>query len=265
MEYLKIWTSYAEALGPLSDAERGRLFTAMLQYAAGGELPGLSGNEKYVWPMAKLDIDRARAECERLREAGGRGGRPKKAEVSTEKPEVFNSKPEVFTEKPEVSSEKPPETYKEKKSKVTEEDNTHSATDCPTTHARAWFDPEHPGEPYDMAWMTSDAARRAIAQRIINTVLKTMRSNDEPYLLDVLEQAMRCEINPARLLYMAKGNVTTTGWMADIIREIHARGEHFGYGGLDELDDAWPERHELELAVAKLQRMQDGGQKAVSG
>lgn len=257
MEYLKIWTSYAEALGPLSDAERGRLFTAMLQYAAGGELPGLSGNERYVWPMAKLDIDRARAECERLREAGGRGGRPKKAEVSTEKPEVF-------TEKPEVSSEKPPETYKEKKSNVKEEDNTHIGTDCPTT-ARAWFDPEHPGEPYDMAWMTSDAARRAIAQRIINTVLKTMRSNDEPYLLDVLEQAMRCEINPARLLYMAKGNVTTTGWMADIIREIHARGEHFGYGGLDELDDAWPERHELELAVAKLQRMQSGGPKAVSG
>jgi len=265
MEYLKIWTSYAEALGPLSDAERGRLFTAMLHYAAGGELPGLSGNEKYVWPMAKLDIDRARAECERLREAGGRGGRPKKAEVSTEKPEVFNSKPEVFTEKPEVSSEKPPETYKEKKSNVKEEDNTHSVTDCPTTHARAWFDPEHPGEPYDMAWMTSDAARRAIAQRIINSALKTMMPSDEPHLLDVLEEAMRCGITPARLVQMAKGYHQTAGWMAEIIQEIHARGEHFGYGGLDELDDAWPERHELELAVAQLQRMQDGGQKAVSG
>ena len=79
MKYLKVFTDFAEAIEPLSEAERGRLFTAMLQYASTGETAELKGAERFVWPTAKQNIDRTRAEAERNAACGSKGGRPKKA------------------------------------------------------------------------------------------------------------------------------------------------------------------------------------------
>lgn len=78
MRYLKVFTDFAEAIEPLSEAERGRLFTAMLQYASTGETAELKGAERFVWPTAKQNIDRTRAEAERNAACGSKGGRPKK-------------------------------------------------------------------------------------------------------------------------------------------------------------------------------------------
>ena len=45
MKYLKVWTDFAKVLSPLKDDEVGRLFLAMLNYAATGEEPsGFAGN-----------------------------------------------------------------------------------------------------------------------------------------------------------------------------------------------------------------------------
>ena len=41
----------------LTDAERGRLFTAMLEYARTGEAPKLGGNERYIWGTVRKIID----------------------------------------------------------------------------------------------------------------------------------------------------------------------------------------------------------------
>ena len=79
MKYLKVYTDFAEAMEALSDAERGRLFMSMLQYASTGEAGTLSGAERFVWPIAKQNIDRAQAELEKKAENGRKGGRPKKA------------------------------------------------------------------------------------------------------------------------------------------------------------------------------------------
>ena len=78
MKYLKVFTDFAEAIEPLSEAERGRLFTAMLQYASTGETAELKGAERFVWPTAKQNIDRTRVEAERNAACGSKGGRPKK-------------------------------------------------------------------------------------------------------------------------------------------------------------------------------------------
>lgn len=67
MKYLKVFTDFEEAIGPINDAEAGRLFRAMLKYARTGETPQFSGNERYVWPTAKLHIDREAAFCEKQR------------------------------------------------------------------------------------------------------------------------------------------------------------------------------------------------------
>jgi len=70
MEYLKIFTDFAQSVEALDDAERGRLFMAMLAYADRGEEPALPGNERFVWPTARLHIDREAAFCEKQRERG---------------------------------------------------------------------------------------------------------------------------------------------------------------------------------------------------
>lgn len=84
MEYLKIWTSFRESISPLNDAEKGRLFDAMLLYAETGELPDFKGNERYIWPTAKQAIDRAAQKAETLRQNGNKGGRPPKPNETKE-------------------------------------------------------------------------------------------------------------------------------------------------------------------------------------
>lgn len=58
MKYIKVFIDFADTLAPLGDAERGRLFTAMLEYARTGEVPQLTGNERFIWGAAKQAIDR---------------------------------------------------------------------------------------------------------------------------------------------------------------------------------------------------------------
>lgn len=58
MKYLKVFVDFADKIELLGDAERGRLFTAMLEYASSGAEPDLRGNERFIWPMAKSEIDR---------------------------------------------------------------------------------------------------------------------------------------------------------------------------------------------------------------
>ena len=58
MKYLKVFTDFSSSLNPLGDAECGRLFKAMLEYARTGQEPDLRGNERFIWPTAKQSIDR---------------------------------------------------------------------------------------------------------------------------------------------------------------------------------------------------------------
>lgn len=60
MKYVKVFSDLYKALEPFSYAEKGRLFDAILKYAESGEQPELTGNERYIWPTIKADIDRQR-------------------------------------------------------------------------------------------------------------------------------------------------------------------------------------------------------------
>ena len=57
MKYLKVFTDFTIDMESLNDAERGRLFVAMLEYAAEGTPPSLQGNERFLWGSAKKMID----------------------------------------------------------------------------------------------------------------------------------------------------------------------------------------------------------------
>ncbi len=56
--YIKLFVDYLDAIEPLGDAERGRLFTSLLTYARTGEVPQLGGNERFLFPMMRAQIDR---------------------------------------------------------------------------------------------------------------------------------------------------------------------------------------------------------------
>ena len=82
MKYLKVFTDFEEAIEPINDAEAGRLFRAMLKYARTGETPQFSGNERYVWPTAKLHIDREAAFCEKQRRNASKPNEAKPSQTS---------------------------------------------------------------------------------------------------------------------------------------------------------------------------------------
>lgn len=86
MVYVKLFVDYLDAIEPLGDAERGRLFTALLEYARTGEVPQLGGNERFIFPMMKAQLDRDAASTMELSEkraaAGSLGGKQKQANVA---------------------------------------------------------------------------------------------------------------------------------------------------------------------------------------
>lgn len=59
-DYVCLYHSYLDAIQALGDAERGRLLTAMLEYSITGAAPQLGGNERYIFPLIKAQIDRDR-------------------------------------------------------------------------------------------------------------------------------------------------------------------------------------------------------------
>ena len=60
MKYIKVWTDFVEDMSELSYAERGRLFTAMLEYGRDGQTDAIAGNERYTWCTAKKMLDAQR-------------------------------------------------------------------------------------------------------------------------------------------------------------------------------------------------------------
>lgn len=77
MPYVQLFADLEEPLGLLSDAERGRLVLAMLQYNRTGESGQLTGTEKVIWPMIRERLDRAALAYEQRKQASVHGGRPK--------------------------------------------------------------------------------------------------------------------------------------------------------------------------------------------
>ena len=63
-EYFCAYHSYLETMDQLTDAEKGRLFTACLTYSKTGEVPELRGNERFIFPSFKTQIDRDRQRYE---------------------------------------------------------------------------------------------------------------------------------------------------------------------------------------------------------
>lgn len=82
-----LYTSYQEQLSLLTMVQRGVLFTAILAYASGDDLPEMDGITNMAFAFIKADIDRDAEKyertCEARRESGLKGGRPKNKALCT--------------------------------------------------------------------------------------------------------------------------------------------------------------------------------------
>lgn len=70
--YIKIFVDWLDAIEPLGDAERGRLFTSLLEYARTGAVPQLNGNERFIFPMMRAQVARDIAQMEATSENRGK-------------------------------------------------------------------------------------------------------------------------------------------------------------------------------------------------
>lgn len=110
LTYVCLYVSYLQTLSPFTDAERGRILNAMLNYAATQRIPEFEGNERYIWPTIQAQIDRDsiayQEKCMRNRVNGAKGGRPKKPTVI--------SATDLFADDPEKGNENEKENDREK-------------------------------------------------------------------------------------------------------------------------------------------------------
>lgn len=76
LDYLKVFPDFEVMLKRYTDAERGRLFMAMMAYAYRGEEPGFEedAREWFAWDTIKLRIDQCAESLESKRANGRKGG-----------------------------------------------------------------------------------------------------------------------------------------------------------------------------------------------
>ena len=120
--YFCAYHSYLENMELLNSEERGRLFTALLEYSKDGTLIPLTGNERFVFPGIRSQIDRDKAQWEQIDNVktanGHKGGRPKKANGLDEN---LKNQQVISVSKKSLEKEK-------KKDKEKDKDNISSST-----------------------------------------------------------------------------------------------------------------------------------------
>ena len=77
-KFFQFYYSYLPAIEPLTDVERGRLFSALLEYSVTGRERKLEGNERFIYPLMRDQVDRDNRaydeKVKKLSKAGKKGG-----------------------------------------------------------------------------------------------------------------------------------------------------------------------------------------------
>lgn len=100
-EYIKLWVSYRDYFDSYTMEQVGRIIFAMLNYKIDGLDPDFDGEERFIWPAIRREIDLGTEAQEKQaaanRENGKKGGRPPKAGVVFEAEELSQN-PFAFDE-----------------------------------------------------------------------------------------------------------------------------------------------------------------------
>lgn len=113
--YVKAYYDWIEQTAALSDAERGRLFIAVLEYARSGLEPKLDGRESILFPVFRATIDRDNKVAKTNAQNGALGGRGNKAtESETKRNKATESETKPTQEKRHKTQEKDKDKDKDK-------------------------------------------------------------------------------------------------------------------------------------------------------
>ena len=117
--HLKVYFDFEAKAKELEEPEKGRLLLAMLRYAKDGTEPDMIGNERFLFPVFKAQIDEDIRTYDTKVTNGSKGGRP----VINPKPEETenNRKKPKETEPNREESEKSETLKKEERRKKKEE------------------------------------------------------------------------------------------------------------------------------------------------
>lgn len=125
----------------LSAEQRGELLTALFDYAADGNVPALDGLVGFAFEVFREGIDtsleRYEETCEKRREAGKKGGRPKKQKVFEEKQKkqmVFEENQKKANESKKTETE---ERSRREKKEVEGEDEAEAEEHSRSAHTDA--------------------------------------------------------------------------------------------------------------------------------
>lgn len=101
--HLKVYFSFEDDTQALTDAEKGNLLLSMLRYAKDGKEPQLTGNERFLFPVFRAQMDRDIEVYDTKTQNGGRGGRPK-TEINRTEPNIteINRTEPKQTETPKI-------------------------------------------------------------------------------------------------------------------------------------------------------------------
>ena len=103
--YVKAFFDWIEQTAALSDAERGRLFIAILEYARSGLEPKLDGREGILFPVFRSQIDRDAKSSAIHANNGANGGRPKTKD-SKAKPKITKQNQSAYNKDKEEDKDK---------------------------------------------------------------------------------------------------------------------------------------------------------------
>ena len=106
--HLKVYFNFEEDTQALNDSEKGRLLLAMVRYAKDGAESNLSGNERFLFPVFKAQIDRDIESYEIKVSNGLKGGRPKNEDKPEETEENLKKPNETETNQEESKKTETP-------------------------------------------------------------------------------------------------------------------------------------------------------------
>ena len=181
IEYFCAYHSYLDSMEELNDTERGRLFTACLIYSKTGEAPQLRGNERFVFPTLKAQIDRDKATYD---------SRCKKNSDNVRKrwnTDVYDG------EQPCTNDTKTKEKEKEKEKEKTKENNNIPPT--PFSQIIASYSFSEPLMAKTTAWLKYKSERReSYKEQGLKSLLTQIQKNAAKYgeqaVIDLMEQCM---------------------------------------------------------------------------
>lgn len=217
LEYVQLYPETLAAVKRYPAADRALLYEAMVSYGTEGAEPDWPEDDLkwLIWESLRQRVDLAARKSETNRNNRKRNGtnqneteRTETNQNETERTET-NRNPQSESE-PEAETEADPE-----ETPVNPVESTHTQGEQPEGNAGAraragetvpagWYDPEHPDRPCDASWLASDTARRAIAQRILDHVVRAKSISLEICSADSGRTIGR-EIGPALCAAMAAG------------------------------------------------------------